>query len=412
MEEKKTEEEHDEREDLPILLTIGNPTQRRIWEGLGDRFRILFGDHQAFIGAQGEGLYSSSVDQATDIEMIEFAKSESYWLVNAAMDHLAQDNGFYQDHPDLCGPNYKEWTPAFLYNRAAEVVLRSLALERFHEEEGAIVGVLLHEDVTPQGRFYAEWGHSMGIPVLHIPHANHYIAPGTADVHCQISSDKIGVYGPYMRDWYLACGATEDMLTVVGAAYFDEQYDEEKLPTKETARISLDIDPEEFVIAYATTWGQDTSLFEYDLDWARHRVLQAAEKMGARLIFKVHPGAEKGCEEEFIQDLLAYGLKGNVTRRHNEHILMAADVLVCQGPSNLGISSHILGTPVAELFVSSARYPDKYGIPGTWGDELEDCIEEAIKLGKNEEFIAAMDAGQGKATERAVEWILEQLGSH
>ena len=411
MPEVPSEEEHDERDDLPILLTVGGPTQQTIWEPLAKDFRILFGDHQAFIRAQGDGLYSSSVEQATDEQMIEYAKSKSFWLVDAAMEHLKNNGGFYKDHPHLTGELLTDWAPAFLFNRAAESVLRIMAVERFDEEEGPIVGVFLHEDVSPQGRLFAEWGHSRGIPVLHLPHANHFIAPGTGDIHCQISSDQIAVYGPYMRDWYKACGATDDMLTIVGAPQFDLQYDEEYLPALETSRLALDIEPDEFVIAYATTWAQDTSVFDYDLTWARHRVLQAAEKMGARLIFKVHPGAAKGAEEELIQDLLAYGVPGNVTRHHNEHILLASDVLICQGPSNLGVSSNILGTPVVELLMSSARYPEKYGIPATWGDSLEDCIEETIKLGVNENFIADMDAGQGKANDKVIEWILKQFSS-
>ena len=406
---EKNDEERDEREELPILLTVGGPSQETIWALLGENFRILFGDHRAFERAQSEGLYSSSVQQATDNEMIEYAKSKSFWLTEAAVEHLENNDGLYKDHSHLTPPLLNDWAPGFLQNRAAEVVLRTLAVERFHEEEGTIVGVLLHEDSTPEGRFYAEWGHSVGIPVLHIPHANHFIAPGTGDIHCQINSDKLGVYGPYMRDWYLACGAEEDSLTVVGAPQLDMQYDQEKLPDRETARTALGIDPDKFVIAYATTWGQDTSLFEYDLEWARHRILQAAEQMKAHLIFKVHPGAAPGAEDEMVQDLLAYNLNGNVTRKHNEHVLLASDVLVCQGPSNLGISSQILGTPIVELFVTSARFPEKYGIPSTWGDGLESCIEEAVKLGKNEDFIYDMDAGQGKATERAVEWILDSL---
>lgn len=404
-----TEEEHDERDDLPILLTVGGPSQQTLWEPIGDKFRILFGDHKACLLAQNDGVYSSSVDQATDNQMVEYTKSKSFWLADAALDHLAEKNGFIEDHPHLRPPLLDDWAPGFLFNRAAEVVLRTLAIERMQEEEGEIVGIFLHEDVTSHGRFYAEWGHSMGLPVLHIPHANHFVAPGTGDVHCQISSDKIAVYGPYMRDWYLGCGATEDMLTIVGAPQFDKFYDKERLPSKDTARLALDIEPDEFVIAYATTWGQGTSLFEYDLNWSTHRVLQAAERMNARLIFKVHPGAESEAEDEFVHDLLAYNLRGNVTRHHNEHILLAADVLICQGPSNLGISANIVGTPIAELMVSSARFPEKYGIPATWGDGLEDCIEETIKLGKNEDFIAEMDAGEGQATEKAVEWILEQL---
>jgi len=91
---------------------------------------------------------------------------------------------------------------------------------------------------------------------------------------------------------------------------------------------------------------------------------------------------------------------------HNDRVLKAADCLIVQGPSNLGVEATILGTPVVEMFQPSARYPVAYEIPSTWGEGLSGAIETAIKQGPNLDFAVDMNYNHdGGATDRAIEWI-------
>ena len=112
-----------------------------------------------------------------------------------------------------------------------------------------------------------------------------------------------------------------------------------------------------------------------------------------------------------MDTMLAYGLHGSISKWHNEMAYSAADVMVVFGPSNLGVAAQIARCPIVELMIPSARYPETYGIPATWGNELEDCILAAKGSARNDRFVRDMNYdNDGGAVKRAVDWVRKHTG--
>lgn len=389
----------------PILLTVGNHTQRPLWKDLGVTFRLAFANDQFADEAKSLGVagvlsmkdYSGAAD-------VEKAKGQAILLAGDIAEDIKDGHLTLDDSvASMSGLNLLGWLPTFVYEQTAPVVAHISACATLHETE-RIAGILLHEDVTPTAKALAAWGNTVGVPTLHQPHGNHFFKPTPLDVHCRVTARHLGVRGGYMRDWYKACGATN--ITEIGAPIWDELYDPNRLPTRDSARRALGIKPEEYVLQYGTTWYQLTSVWGDDpenyLDSCLNLVVEAAQALGAFLLISMHPGETPGQENHYAASIKKAGLRGAVTRTHNSHCLRAANCLVIQGPSNLGVKACILGTPVVELYQHGARYPD-YGPKGTWGEGLLDLIKLAIVP---EGFAEAMNyKNDGKSTERAVEWV-------
>jgi hypothetical protein len=302
--------------------------------------------------------------------------------------------------PSLNGLGLAGWLPTVFYETATPAIMRTSACQVLHEKEG-VAGVLVHEDVTPNGRVLAQWGNANGVPTMHLPHANHFSKANTGDIHCQATAKNIGAAGSHMERWYSHTGAN---ITKVGVPWWDAHY-KEAVPSKDMARHALGVKDGEYVLGYATTWAQMTSVWGGDpepfLTGALHRVFEAVKKLNAFLLLKMHPGEHPEQDKFYEQEMKDAGIRGAVTRHHAEVCLRAMDCLVTQGPSNLGVSAQILGTPVVEMFVHGARYTD--GPKGTWGDGLEEMIAEAVLLPEWTESMNYMN--DGKATERTLDWI-------
>ena len=394
----------------PTILTIGNHTQRSLWLPLSEHYRLAFLDNAFHAEAAGANVPDIIPlrDYATD-DVVQDARARAMLavtdLVNSIADGLAVD----REVSDLHGVALAGWLAPALYEAWASSMGRISACAALHEKEG-VAGVLVHEDVTPIGRVVSQWGNAVGIPTLHAPHANHFMRPGTKDIHCSATAKHLGVAGTYMRDWYSACGVSDDRMTVVGAPRWDHLVDEEKLPSRWLARNGLGVkDDTKFVLGFATTWYQLTTVWgvepEAYLESCTDRVVAAAKELDAFLVVAMHPGESPDQENHYADKIKKAGLRGAVTRHHNEHTLRASDCLVVVGPSNVGVRASILGTPVVELYTPGARYPD-YGPPGTWGDDLIPLIRQAVADGPKKDFSEAMCCGlDGKGTERTVDWV-------
>ena len=264
----------------------------------------------------------------------------------------------------------------------------------------------------PMRWLLAEIGRRHEVPVVHIPHANYFISPVDGDIHASSRADALGVYGPYMRDWFIAAGVDPSIITVIGAAHWDKLYEDNNRITKEHAKACFGLDPEKPIYLYASSWAQDTNAWgrgKEDLLDSLRWVLDAARQTNAQLLIKLHPHQSEADLAEYSNMLVESGLKIIVTAQYTAHLSKAADVVLTQGSSNLAVEAGIMGTPVVEMFQPGTRYPAKYGIPGTWGEDLPKQISRAIKEGVSQEFLADMNIGPG-SIERARAFIREQFG--
>jgi len=395
----------------PTLILSGGHRHRALWEPLAERYQLVFLESSAAAAAESM-LDSASILRVEEFlvdEHINAAKAEAMWQARKVM--VALENGltFDDDVDGLRQPGLNGWLPTSVYELATASYVRVFAAMSCVEKMN-VVGVLVHEDVTPEGRLLAQFGISEDLPTIHVPHANHFLGPGSTDIHCQVTAQYIGASGTHMRDWYMACGVPADRIRLVGAPQWDWLYKEHALPERGIARKALGKTDDGLVITYGGTWGQDTGVWgngAADIEAGWQTMLAAAKELGAYLIVKEHPGETPDRDKKYSEEMEAAGVSGAVTRVHNEYALRAADCLVTQGSSNLAVEAAIVGTPAVELYQCSTRYPD-YGPRGTWGDGLADLVHEAIGAGPLKEFERAMNYdADGGAVDRIVEWVGE-----
>ena len=388
----------------PVLLMTGNLTLAPLFVPLAEHFRLAFADDAFAKAAEGFDVKDvlSLADFSGDTAVLD-AKGQAMLAAADLVEEVGNGKLTLGTATKLHGQALLRWLPVSAFEMLSMSIARISACSVLQKKEG-IAGVLVHEDVTPNGRVLAQFGNAMGIPTMHLPHANHFLRPGSGDIHCTAVAEHLGVTGPYMRDWYSACGVMDDRMTTVGMPRWDKLYDEERLPSKAQARNAFGIKDGERVLGYGTTWFQVTSVWgdnpEAYLTESLHTVIAAAKETGAFLLLSMHPGELEEQVNFYAQEIRGAGIRGAVARAHPEHTLRAMDCLVSQGPSNFGIEANILGTPVVELFVPGARYPDG-GPEGTWGKDLVSTIDRATV---HPGFATAMNAG-ASSIERTVEWV-------
>ena len=381
----------------PILALAGGHTQKAMWPALAEHYRLAFLDTAAanLAGEMGlEGIMR--IEGFLDGERFNQAKNEAMWASEKVM--AALKNGLVLDHavPEL-NSKMPKWLPLFFRDQAEAAMVRLAAVDACFAKEKP-VGVLVHEDVTSESRALVLYAKEHGVPTLHLPHANHFLKARTTDIHSQITAEHMAFYGEYMADWYGVPG------TRVGAPQWDWLYHDIKIPTKEIARRGMGIVDGTKTLTYATTWFQMTSVFGKgadDLEAAWLRMLEAAKTLKAFLIVKMHPGEQANQEKHYEEGMKKAEVHGAIMRQNTEWALRAADCVIVQGPSNVGVEAAILGTPVVELYQYGARYPE-WGPSGTWGEDLVQKIEAATP---NPEFVRRILDHPGEATEHAVEWV-------
>lgn len=398
--------------ELPILYTLGATPFITVGTVLKDDFRFVFINSTIGNTVRDLGGQVALMEDAFDLDVLKQAQGLALWLQYKISDQLLNGSlvSLDPDYPALHAPELSQWMPNATYETMLYAVGRIIALERIVEEHG-INGVLTHEDVSTDGRIVAELGYQHGVRVVHIPHANYFISPSDGDIHASTRAHALGVYGPYMRDWFIKAGTDPEIITIIGAAHWDKMYEENERITVEHARNCLGLSMDKPVYNYAASWAQDTNAWgrgEDDLQDSLRWVLDAARAADAQLILKLHPHQPQTTAEVYADIAKEASIKTVVTSHYTAHTLKAADVVITQGSSNLAVEAAIMDTPVVEMFQPGTRYPEKYDVPGTWGDDLPEQIGLALAEGVNEEFLADMNMGPG-SKERMRTFVKEQF---
>lgn len=400
--------------ELPILYSLGATPFITVGDVLQDDFRFVFINSVIGNAIRDLGGEVALMEDAFDLEVLQQAQGLALWLQYKISDQLLNGSLVSLDpnYPALHVPELSQWMPNATYETMLYAIGRIIALERIVEEHG-IDGVLIHEDVSTDGRMVAELGHQRGVRVVHIPHANYFISPSDGDIHASTRAHALGVYGPYMREWFIKAGVDPAIITVIGAAHWDKMYEENERLTVEHARNCLGLSMDKLVYNYAASWAQDTNAWgrgEDDLQDSLRWVLDAAQAADVQLILKLHPHQPQTMAEVYANIAKEAGVKTVITSHYTSHTLKAADVVITQGSSNLAVEAGIMETPVVEMFQAGTRYPEKYDIPGTWGNTLPEEIDRAIELGVNENFMRDMNYGPG-SKERMRTFVKEQISA-
>lgn len=236
-----------------------------------------------------------------------------------------------------------DWLPGMSLAYTADVLVNLRTLNAYRENAD-IVGVIVHEDVTPRFRALALWANVNEIPLIHVPHGNCF-ATSQPDIHDETLADWILAASPYMRNWYAQRGFDRKHIKVTGYAAWDG-WEQEK-PDEQLARRILHLDKDKPTLALCTGWPQRTNLVDDHemLNVASHVTMTAAQANGWQVIWKLHPGDAQGQEERCAKLMAGYGLDGIVTRDHLAMTFSASDVVLSVGPSNVLVEAGLFGKP-------------------------------------------------------------------
>ncbi len=393
---------------MKTLLVTGGPVTQSMWSGLAEKYDLVFMYPQAKGLATDMGIKSRSLVEFLTPEHHEYADNAAVVMGARVVQSLPKLQE--QIHSIIPVPNQyldgnlPEWWAGFIHANLRERITQVMAMRALFEKEKP-VGLVTHEDVTPECRTMVMFCKARGVPTIHVPHAACHITD-KRDIHRETKCDWIAASGTYERDWFAGNGASQ--IRVVGKPDLDWAYDP-LLPSKEEARRILGLDG--FVVTYASTWGQTTSLrggFGEELSNGVTAVLNLCKSRNAKLAIRVHRSEPPQAEGEYERVMREAGVTGFITREHNHLLVRAGDVLVAQGPSNTCILAAIVGTPSCYIQTEGAEYA--HAMPPRCAPEgLDKAVNDALAVTDWTEFVDVYNAAHplGNATERAVEMVAE-----
>jgi hypothetical protein len=238
-----------------------------------------------------------------------------------------------------------EWFPGMAMAYSSDVLVSLRVLDAY-ADTADIVGVVVHEDVTPRFRALALWAKARDVPLIHLPHGNCF-AQSRPDIHDETVADWILAASPYMRNWYSQRGFDDKRIKLVGYPAWDGWI--ESRPSKDWARRVLHLEQHTPTVALCTGWPQRTNLVDDHemIEVAVNVALEAARASGWQVIWKLHPGDGQGQEERSARLMSSYRLAGIVTRDHLTLTFVASDVVLSVGPSNVLVEAGLADRPPA-----------------------------------------------------------------
>lgn len=299
--------------------------------------------------------------------------------------------------------NLKRIIPSFVSANVQNLALLVHVLDTVQP-----VGALVHNDVEAVTRTVALWCKSHNKPCLHVPHAvylDYERGPAGTDIHDMVTASHLAAAGTYQADWYVERGMKPENVALTGIPRFDRLT---KLPfDKQRACQLMQVSDKKPVIAYFSSWRQDTNLLGCNdgIEESYVAFLEAAKQLeGCEFIIKTHPrGNNKDWHVEMANKA---GLRCVVVSDYLDVVLQAMTVGVSYGPSNVILEGSILGKP----FVSIGGFENAPEIVSVSAEQeaIRDGITKAMsrKAGGLFNFIQRY-AGQpdGQATKRVAEFV-------
>ncbi len=255
----------------------------------------------------------------------------------------------------------KDDLPGYILSRIKDVSLVLATLDYIQTTDDKVELVLVHNDVEPALRLLALWARAHNVPCLHIPHAIYLEHEGRglpgSDVHDLITASHIVCAGPYQQQWYRERGATDNQLIATGLPQFD-RLAKPSLPREQAVRL-LNYDPVLPVIAYMSSWRQDTNLLgcHSGVEEAYLEFLAAAKQLPElQYVIKCHPNGNN--VEWHVAEAEKLGVRCVVTAEHLDVVLAAADVILAYGASNVILEAAVVGRAALAVIADTTAFPN------------------------------------------------------
>jgi len=311
---------------------------------------------------------------------------------------------------NLTSPQVNEWWPGMMGERIKNHVVVMRMIEKLAADR-KVVGCIVHEDVTPDMRTIVMYCQHLGIPTIHIPHANCFYVGEKWDIHTESISDYILASGEFAKGFYTHWGYPEERVIITGMPQWDRLYENER-PSKTEARRVLGIETDdEFVLVYASSWVQTTGMrsrFESELDDSLKMVIETAKELPATLLVKMHPGEPADNEKVYLSSMKEAGINGLVTRQFAEYVLSAADAVIAHGPSNFCCQTAAWRIPCAYIPTEDYLFPFPGPIEVSW-DNATHAVKIATQVDKDKTWeIFSKNCNDAHRAGNACERIVEE----
>ena len=408
------------QEKRPVLLLAGNHTTQHLWKPLSDHYDICLAHMQMsqtmmdlrIPGGFGLHTYMSAEIQETAINTAYrmTARLHEHKGRNALNYHIQQAFNGQGLPTNLTSPQVNEWWPGMMGERIKNHVVVMRMIEKLAADR-KVVGCIVHEDVTPDMRTIVMYCQHLGIPTIHIPHANCFYVGEKWDIHTESISDYILASGEFAKGFYTHWGYPEERVIITGMPQWDRLYENER-PSKTEARRVLGIETDdEFVLVYASSWVQTTGMrsrFESELDDSLKMVIETAKELPATLLVKMHPGEPADNEKVYLSSMKEAGINGLVTRQFAEYVLSAADAVIAHGPSNFCCQTAAWRIPCAYIPTEDYLFPFPGPIEVSW-DNATHAVKIATQVDKDKTWeIFSKNCNDAHRAGNACERIVEE----
>src|SRR3990172_5494887 len=160
----------------PVLLMTGATLHQSLFQPLSEHFQLAFLNSHAHNFCNDMGIEGTlPLQQWATSERIGLAQNSAVWLSYRLLDNLASgEMALDAGEGHLHSPMLDPWLPGWASERLENAAVRIMTLAAFMEDKKP-VGIVVHEDVTEEGRGLALFAKERGIPCIHIPHANHFL---------------------------------------------------------------------------------------------------------------------------------------------------------------------------------------------------------------------------------------------
>lgn len=280
------------------------------------------------------------------------------------------------------------WLPGYVMSTLIKIVPAVMALDGLCQQR-RVVGMVLHEDVSNDCNFYAQWAKMRGVPSIHIAHGGY----GTADqpkeanecnIHIYLEADHICVWNESQRDFMLLGNARPEQVHLTGHGKSDP-WATMKVD-REYSKTMLGCDPSKPAMLYVSSWVNRiyaaVGTSEIDIDLAFETFLEATKLLPEwTVIVRPHPGTHRWTPQWHREMMKKHGVIGAVYDGEElPAAVQAADVVVDPFCSTVDKEAAIINRPTA-----TRRVSDRNEAFYVLFDMTPESIAQAVKLTRGRE---------------------------
>ncbi len=279
------------------------------------------------------------------------------------------------------------WLPGYVMSTLVKIVPAVMALDGLYQQR-RVVGLVLHEGVSNDCNFYAQWARMRGIPSVHIAHGGYgSIEPEPREewnIHRLLGSDHICVWNEAQKAFILRGGAKPEQVHLTGHGKSDI-WATMKVD-REYSKTMLGCDPTKPAVMYVGTWTNRlyaNTEEEKNIDNAFETFLEAAKLLPEwTVLVRPHPGTHKWLAPWHAEMMKKHGVIGAVCDGELPPIVQAADVLVTPFNSTMDKEAAIINRPSATWTGTWASRDVSFY---TLFDMTPESIAQAVKLTRGRE---------------------------